>query len=205
MLKLETTQDTLKFVAFLEEALPFVDYMTPTDINAGGCGVFALSLYEVLSKNGIKSEIYAVFFSKQHDDCRTDLEHFIKSNRTEDLHVAGADHIIVRVGDLFFDSTGIVSKAFLSATYNYELSIDQLKTLVDFGQWNEVFDRTTIPIINNNLNEVFDNYDKYELGCLINQKLLSTKVQFTPQTVKKMKEQRKDSLMERFFSFHNNI
>lgn len=194
MLQLTNTKETLKFIAFLEEALPFIDYLTPTSINNGGCGIFAMALHTTLKNYGIESKIYALYLTKDQDRARKDLINFIHTNKREDIGMAGAEHIVVRVGDLFLDSTGVVNTAYLASDLALELTDEQVELLIDYGRWNPTFDRTTVDFIKSNLNEVFSNYDSYELGCLLNKKTLSKEVEYTNYTKRKMKEQRSNSL-----------
>lgn len=159
--------EAFKLVAFLQEALIVTDYLTPTKINSGGCGAFAEQLYLQLERLGYEPEIYALYYDEQDEDGKNQLLEFITNGNN--LEQAGEDHIVIKVKDLYFDSTGICIKEPFVAVDRIKIDIDILRKLNEKGRWNPVFDRKCVPTIQTTLQKFFDMFlnEQYVPGELI--------------------------------------
>jgi len=140
----------------VSEALPAFDLSIPTEINSGGCGVFAKLLYEELIKNNIPCKIYALFNHPKEDKQYKFFNEFINKGV---IKGAGVEHILVLIDDTFYvDSTGIMNAAFWHAKVKVEISYNQLCQLVDEKDaWNNIFDSDCIPLMKSKLDEIFSH------------------------------------------------
>lgn len=177
-----------KFAVFMEEALPYIDMYTPTIINEGGCGQFAKLLSEKLTEFNVSHTIYAVFLKdtkgiKEVKDGRKNLINFLKNKDEESLKNTGEDHIVVRVGDLYLDSKGIVNITICYQSRELiEISYENLCLLDEKGKWNETFDKDCIPFIKEKLDYVFSQYDNFHQGMFDFSDV--DKVKLTDHTIK---------------------
>jgi len=204
MLQLTNSTDTLKFVAFIQEAMNYVSYLTPTKINSGGCGIFARALHKLLSDNNIESEIIALYFDEKSDKAEKNLIDYVNNNNKKVLSEAGADHIVLKVNEIYVDSTGLVNMAALMSRNTVKLTLDQLNDIIDKGEWNEVFDREQEPFIIEKLQEVFNNYENYHFGLYINKQLAERKIRLSDHTIKTAKRLQREA-MSSMFGFSGNI
>jgi hypothetical protein len=165
MYQLTNPQETLHFVAFLQEALPFVDAWTPTDINSGGCGVFAGLLYNKLKEMGQEPEIIGLFYDDTHkftEGARKAMKNFLKDG--SDVEKAGDDHIVIKLQDLYIDSRGIINTVIEHCDNFFPMNPEQLNLLVEKGEWNPVFDRGCTGFIRERLDYVFGLLEVYQPG-----------------------------------------
>lgn len=156
---------SLKFVALLEEGLAYVNLWTPTEVNQGGCGVFADLLTNEFDKCGISYKIIGLF-DKDYSKRVVNLKNYIQNN-SGDLKKAIPCHIVVLVSNiLYIDITGIVNAQALLSFARKEISKEILKEMISIekGAWNETFDRATIPIIQQKLDDVFDHLNDFHSG-----------------------------------------
>lgn len=181
--------DTLNFATFLEEGLPFVDLWTPTEINCGGCGVFADLFTNELDKYNIPYKIIAIFRKDSKDTPKEikSLTTFLETNKTS--KALGVEHIVVCVKDsLYLDSTGNVNIQVLNYSETYPLSKEQLKTLIDQkGIWNDIFDKGCIPDIQSKLDEMFSHIEDFHPGMF--KYPGKHEVELTKSTLKERKKQ----------------
>lgn len=184
--------NTLHFAAFLQEALNYVNASTPTEINSGGCGVFAKLLSEHLSTLGIECQIYALYSSEDDDILEERLMNFISTGN--DVSDCEEGHIVVKVDELYLDSTGIINDQINFYRSKVLITKEQLDDLVDHGRWNPVFDRDVTPLINKKLDEVFDKTEEFVSGMFHP----PLDINLTDKTVNQMKRQHISSLQALF-------
>ena len=122
-------------------------------INYGGCGAFAVELYELLERLGYKPSITVLTY-------RPLITQSAIGNGLENV-MGGIDHIIVRVGKYCLDSEGVhsVSETIrewgVSEVWVNDVPIYMLKMWVaNRLNWNKVFDRSNIPVIKTYLNQI---------------------------------------------------
>jgi hypothetical protein len=193
-IELKTPEDTLKFVTFIEEALPYVDEWTPTEINAGGCGIFAGLLYDKLTEEGLPCEIYALYMDKDEDESERNLRNFISNNGGPEK--AGADHIVTKCLHLYLDSHGIINPVVLQARDKILLTREQLQVIDEHSSsWNSMFDRDCTPFIQGKITEIFTKYDTYQEGCFPNPK--ENQIEYTQHTIEE-REKHSDPFEELF-------
>ncbi len=194
MLELTNTEQALKFAGFITEALEYVDEWTPTDINKGGCGVFAAYLYDKLGELELPREIYACFFDEGVDieEIKDNFKKFLKTGVTND---GGPQHVLVKSGDIWLDSNGIANHTALHSKEKISLTREQLQILNDKGTgWNRQYDRTCNEFIKNKLDEAFSKYATFKSGCLPMPK--EGEVEVTERTV--IQRRRNDPMRELF-------
>ena len=118
-------------------------------INNGGCGIFAIYLYNVLSKLGYNPEI-KVIYSSGYDSKVFDnqISEYNQSN-VEKSALSSWGHFYVKIGDFFIDANGITENP-LYGQYSYyylskqSMDINILKDLCSKKYkhyWNPMFDR----------------------------------------------------------------
>jgi len=165
-----SNQLTVDNIVFMIEGLSYVDASTPTSINCGGCGVFAMLLHKKLAELNIQHKIQAVYFKTREGEPPSDeglenLTEYMQNGSESNLVKAGEDHIVIQIGNLYFDSTGLVNRQMLSTYKMIELSPEVLQALIDKSQnWNPEFDRDTIPTIKKLLDEAFSKMSTYVPG-----------------------------------------
>ena len=182
------------FTAFLAEALSYVNAWTPTEIDLGGCGVFASILSDKLTELNIEHKIYALYYYKDSktDDShigRTNFRHYLKEHDDKSLKKAGEDHIIIYLTEeeLYIDDRGIINPLAFAVDEKIEISRETLQALIDKGDWNPIFDRDCIPFIKEKIDFVFKNNIDYESGTFEFPKPNSIK--YTEKTIKNKRKQ----------------
>ena len=182
--------DSLKFAAFIYEGMNYVDAVTPTRINSGGCGVFAKLLSEELTEHGIPHKIVAIFL-KGSEPWKRSLENFLKTGNADDQTCAS--HILVSIADtIYVDANGIANGGVLVAKSTIELTKAQLDDLVEKGSWNPIFDKSCTPQIKEKLDMVFDHLNDFHPGIFQYPK---DGVRLTPNTIRELK---KESIFKMF-------
>lgn len=192
-----TSETQLQLINFLEAFLPSVDSKIPTDINEGGCGIFAKHLFLNLQSLGLETEFKIYFLSSK--DGMKDLNYTIANNKIGNEHV-GIQHCYVRINDfIFVDSKGVEVSPVQSTKNSKnmttgELSIEVLQTLIDnVGSWNEVFDRDcekNIALELGKMKEQFANFQ--QTGTL--EAEITPSIAYTKKTVKAKRMQGMDGL-----------
>lgn len=191
---------SLKFAGLMEEGLRYVDKWTPTDINSGGCGIFADLLADELDKYGISYKIYGLYDKEDRTETKfkKNLEIFIQNGKVNKDF--GIQHVMVLIEDLIYvDSDGINNIAVLQHYAKVELSREVLKKINDMkGVWNEIYDRDCDPFIKEKLADVFSHLSDFRSGIF---KFPGRKeIHYTANTIKAKKEDRK----KQFSSFLRN-
>lgn len=121
-------------------------------LNEGGCGKVALLMSEFLSKNNIP---HRIAFVNEGGGGGGRMKNFLKHYKTTSLPNAmnscsnlvdsGVDvpnnlpfyHIVIKIGNKYFDSTGDVTKNF--KFYRKTISSEDLKPFVKLKCWNKTF------------------------------------------------------------------
>jgi hypothetical protein len=155
------------FAAFMQEGLTWIDTWTPTEINNGGCGVFAGLLSDKLTELNIEHKILVLYFHDKPDAGRKNFKEYMSNHSEKNLKKAGEDHIVLYITELelYVDSQGIRNPMCLSVDERVEISRDVLQKLIDEGNWNDTFDRGCIPFISTKLDEMFKHIDTFDSGC----------------------------------------
>lgn len=174
---------SIKFAAFLEEALAYIDSYTPTDINSGGCGEFAELLSEELDKYNIPHKIYALFRKENTPfdvSLRKEYDAFIKEGKKPSN---SPFHIVIYIEDtLYVDSTGIVNSNVLPSFDPVELTLEQVKTLNNWDIWNPVFDKGCDKFIKEQLDYIFSVMADFHSGMFEYPK--ERQIIYTNQTIR---------------------
>lgn len=180
--------DAFKFTAFLEEGLTFVDCWTPTDINSGGCGIFAILLSDELTKMGIDHKIIALYMphdGSEKDNADVKLTEFINTGKKKGK--LGISHVVIKLDELYLDSSGIVNPQALRARTRVEIPKDKLQQLVDEKiNWNPTFDRGCTNVIKEKLAYMFSNYSNFNSGYFSIPG--ENEVSYTEYTIKQKKQ-----------------
>jgi len=122
-------------------------------INAGGCGVFALSLGNRLSELGYSIE-YRVMINKRNEYDFKLANRAISNNSIRDINETNWEHIMVKVGKHYIDVGGIydeVTKYRISDNISEEFLREWLSIR---RMWNSMFDRKQMKGINMRLNNL---------------------------------------------------
>lgn len=159
----------LEFIEFLNRYLPWLDTQIPTDINSGGCAVFALILYNVVVALGFSPVIIALFDSHHGDKNASDIElknfnEAVKqSNITSDV---GPSHVLLRLfKDLYVDSTGIISTGRIEYLNAIEpISLEVLTRISTGIEWNSEYDKELTPQIKALLEAIPQEFENYLNG-----------------------------------------
>lgn len=190
--------DTLRMIEFLTDALPFVNASTPTEVNCGGCGIFAQLLSDKLTEAGIDHTINVLVYGlppqleddadakREYSTCNKNLHELLNGN-TEYLDKTGVDHIVICIdGTIYIDSTGIAMLAATQVASEINpISREQLDLLVEKGKWNPTFDRDCTDIMKYMLDEVFNKYDEYHAGMF----KFPKNIEYTEHTKKWLRKQ----------------
>ena len=183
--------NSLQFAAFLNEGLNYVDVLTPTKINSGGCGVFAQLLCEELEKFNIKHSIFALF-PKEAEEYKNSMMNFFVTGKADNKTAPA--HIVTCINDsIYVDSDGIINEQVCIADIKVEITKEQLDMLVEKGEWNPTFDKKCIPVIEKNLGVIFQHLNDFHPGIFQYPK---KGVEFTRHTISEI---RKRQMMQTIF------
>lgn len=174
----------VKFAGLMSEGLAYANLWTPTEINEGGCGVFAIEIAKRLKQLNIPYKIFAIYYNDKDKDYESNLKKLIETGKIPDSGHTGANHIIIEVAEeLFIDAMGVINAQAQIATDKVELSDNILEVLVNnIGSWNPTFDRDCIPVIEEKLDEVFSHLNDYHPGIFTFPK--DGQVKFTAKTMR---------------------
>ena len=121
------------------------------DINHGGCGAFAVIMYDlIVAEFGVTPEIL-VELEEWDDDLSINYIPDLKD--LDDLHKKSRmsiNHIVILLDNWVIDSEGVRPRSdeWQLRQHNvHELGVDQLRKWVDAGGWNDTFDTKEIPKI----------------------------------------------------------
>jgi hypothetical protein len=176
--------DMFKLVEFLETFLPIVDSKIPTNINAGGCGVFAKHLNRFLTEMGVPSKI--VFIGEKSE--KEDMDYLINNRKFK--NTCGTSHCLVAISEyLYFDSTGVFRNPKIgtdnekSDCYASDISEDILDLIIaNKNCWNPTFDRKCESNIVEELSQIKDQYSLFLEGKFDMKPSISTRL--TPHTIR---------------------
>lgn len=162
-------EQTAKLFEFLDEGMRYINSWTPTEINDGGCGIFALLLYDHLQQIGVKQQIVAYIRKDKNwrDYVESNLLKYI-NNEGEAIH-AGALHVIIKAeidgSNVYIDADGINSSRLMRLVNNQcgiDITREQLQELWDKSDmWNYIFDREQVPFISDKMNYVFNHINDF--------------------------------------------
>lgn len=183
-------EKSLEFIEFLNRYLPWVDTQIHTDINAGGCAVFAQILYNVLISMGFSPSIIALFDSHRCDKEVSNEELVTFNAAIKESHInseAGPEHVLLRLfKDIYLDSTGVVSAKieFLNAFEPIEYSV--LNRINNEIEWNSEYDRSLTPQIKSLLEALPEEFDNYLEGKEF--PFPTERISLTPYSIKEKKK-----------------
>lgn len=124
-------------------------------LNKGGCGIFAVALYDILIELGYKPQIVVITNDREAMRCRV--------HRIDHKKYASVQHMVVKVGKYYVDSTGfntdccIFAKPYVGRVDGYGKPIFELFAQMPIKvarqwnenphQWNSRFRRMHIPTV----------------------------------------------------------
>jgi hypothetical protein len=174
----------------LEFYLPIINYLTPTKINQGGCGFFAIHLHRVLKSMGIDCEIaYAI----GSDD--TQHMEYLKSNNAipSDSPRLGVFHSVVNLTPyIALDSDGVIKPLSLLAAVDKTrksgtITEEQMQVLWDnVDSWNVIFDRDCCDDLAKLIAEIPAKYERFLVEGYFDLPEENKGVKMTEKTVKAM-------------------
>lgn len=179
-----------KLMCFLSEALPYVDSLTPTEINKGGCGIFARDLAEEFDKLGVNYQIFGIMQGDKNNQLDEEDQEFIANDKKflatgKKEGKLGFGHVLLYVEEMFaVDSNGIENFQFNSSVEKVPLTKEQLQSFIDKGSWCPIYDRSTESNTKKNLSEVFSKFDEFTPGTY---KVKDRTIQYTDYTVHQIK------------------
>lgn len=126
----------------IEAACKFISSIK--DIDLGGCGVAALSVYKFAKKIGNNDKFkfvlcYPIFDEDYEKDYETDLANIMSGN----FHnVEYCDHVMFSIGNGKITDVHMLNyDDYLSEAELVEISVDELVSLINKGNWNSKFNK----------------------------------------------------------------
>jgi hypothetical protein len=131
----------------LNEVLKFLNEIP--NINAGGCGISALTVYKWLKKNNSLSDDFAIIYLHYWDDGDAELNSKFLSGKSEEA--TACSHAIFRYNGKLYDSDGlhnIGARAVRQVTIDAEQIDRFMEASLTADNWNPRFIRAqAIPLI----------------------------------------------------------
>lgn len=195
--------ETAKFAAFITEGMRYVDAWCATQVNEGGCGFFAKILSDKFKELNIKHEVVCIWFLENPTDKHEkegekrefdSVKDYLKNGTVSSNHL-GAHHVLIRVGELYIDSTGIANWDFLMAEDSIVITDENLEKLDNICRWNPIFDKNCVPKMKNLMDEVFRIWEVFKSGCFKYPGY--EEVKFTDYTIKEMERKDREDRIER--------
>lgn len=185
--------DLVSLIGFLEYYLPIIDFLTPTKINQGGCGFFAMQLYRVLKSMGVECEIaYAVSTDDVNEMNYLKGNNAIPSNKPR----LGIFHSVVNLTPyIAVDSNGVTKPLSLMEAVKKDcqsgvISEEQMQVLWDnVPSWNVVFDRDCCDALAKLIAEIPAKYERFLVEGYIDLPNQNKSVKMTKKTVDAMQRQ----------------
>lgn len=148
-----------RFTKHLEaiRAIPFID--------RGGCGFVALNIYKTLTRLGYNAKIISC---NRLGDVMTSDETEARRNNYKGFDVA--QHYVVRVGNIYFDSNGAFSfNSLCDILCSYDIvtktiyKID-LEWAIDHAGWNDQFYKAHGNNLNQTIKFIEDHIASFKIG-----------------------------------------
>jgi len=116
-------------------------------VNHGGCGVVALELTRQFDKLGVDYSIHIAYYLNDEYEVIKAIKEAIKDDSVRHLKYINWVHVVLKVGDYYFDSNGLtigydnsgVEKGFEVNICQYPITKRLLDKLIKSGTWNDVF------------------------------------------------------------------
>lgn len=120
------------------------------NINAGGCGLFALEMHKALKEKGVKSsvvlvnrsgydkqEVDSLIKSAQQKGINSSYQHLIKRKKRDGVRLPNMQnrHICVKVGNKLYDNNGIYKGEAISK----HITIKTMNLFLKAPCWNSTF------------------------------------------------------------------
>lgn len=133
-----TIEERIQSVLECLDSIPF--------INHGGCGISALAFYRWCKKNGVRvCDRPFVFLWDRHDEWEARHNDELLQNGELD-RVEVPSHIVIRLDDGLYDSTGItnyVETGYWPNQQEYDLNEEELLVIINRpSDWNPTFRRS---------------------------------------------------------------
>ena len=193
------------FDLFLIESLQYVDAITPTFINGGGCGRFAQLLSEILKdKFGLETQSFMCILDDNFNwEDSENIRELDKVLQLKDYNKIPIEHVVLKMSNgLILDSEGYAAKKLAVADKIMEMSKESFGDLMlVYENWSDIFDKNCLDSIKNNLNKCF-NMEQFKPNDLLSQIGL-TKIKLTDYTVNQMKKAKSRSFGQLFSIFSN--
>lgn len=141
-------------IQFLKQELPKIDKQFKY-ICSGGCGWFALILFEELKRINIQSEIYLLGWER---DSGVDNNKINSCNNLKELSEVydGWNHVVVKACDHYMDSEGVTEHhEYTACRSKFNAGKLEHGCLVKFlepseyNRWNSTFNTDQVPAIKN--------------------------------------------------------
>ena len=109
-------------------------------INYGGCGISALALYDSAKREGLKPKIVYLYHALWESESMERNDQFKKGERKK---ADACSHVLVKIGNRLYDSTGFIPKSMIWAyAMDEKITRDHLiASINNKGVWNDVFER----------------------------------------------------------------
>jgi len=110
------------------------------NINAGGCGLAALALYDAAKREGKNPKIVYLYHAFMEHESWIHNQEFKIGKRKK---AAPCSHVLVKINGKLWDSTGVISKSNLWL-YNSDDEITRehlIASIKNKGAWNDIFNR----------------------------------------------------------------
>jgi hypothetical protein len=110
------------------------------DINRGGCGISALTIYRWCKKNGVSVSDHP-FVVLCEDEW--EVSHNNAACENGKVNEITIPHVVIEIGGELHDSEGIDGGLILSNPYrqDYQLNEAELLSIINMDAWNSMFNR----------------------------------------------------------------
>jgi hypothetical protein len=126
---------------------------TIDNINNGGCGFTALSIYDRMIKDGYKPKIIYLYKEDRYNRAYRYIQ---------EGHGNSTSHVVIELNNFYYDSNGINTKEVINDAYevyhSHEVTRDYLIKSLKEGNRNELFKKENVNKIDKILNTNTRNY-----------------------------------------------